>query len=118
MTTLVWNRNSFDSSLVYRSKTTQQDFMFGSVLNSTARLESFTKTFKNINLLFTEHFIDVLKTQMNDFNKKSKASKTLKFSELENDLKLVCKEKIEINDAKKIGHSLWTIKENHNLLQL
>jgi hypothetical protein len=47
-------------SIICRYSDIHRDFMYGVVLNTTARLESFTKTFADCNLLLSGHFKDVL----------------------------------------------------------
>lgn len=103
-------------SLIYRHKKHNKDFMFGKVLNTTARLESFTKTYKNINILFTEHFIDVLKKQQVTYNKLSSTENSIKPSDLNKSLRRISTDRIEINDAKNEGHLIWTIAKTHSAL--
>jgi len=99
------------SSLVYRFPEYHRDFMFGKVLNTTARLESFTKTFKNINFLMSGYFLNTLKKQTDDYNQKR--NKTINFEIFkEKYIRLVTNDKVEINDSNRSGHSLYTINDN------
>ncbi|MEO5569376.1 MAG: hypothetical protein ABIT08_05015 [Bacteroidia bacterium] len=103
-------------SIIYRDTQSLSDFMFGNVLNTTSRLESFTKTFKNINILFSGHFITVLKKQLADFNNLPDRKRTLKNVDLNKRLRKASKDRVDINDAKNAGHTIWTIHKDYELL--
>ncbi len=52
-------------SLVYQHDAIGRQFGYGTVLNSSARVESFTKNFSNVGLLFTGNFKSFLSKQIN-----------------------------------------------------
>lgn len=100
------------ASIVHRYPDIKKDFMYGYVLNTTARLESFTKTFKDVHLLMSGSFLSVLKNQTEEYNKTLEVPVDYK-SFVKDNIRAVTSDKVEIHDSKRGGHSLHTItKEN------
>ena len=100
-------------SLVYRDNSMNHDLMYGKVLNTTARLESFTKTFTNVNVLFSGHFIKTLKSQREEFNKRSYRKVKHIEAEIDQHLIRISRKRVDIADGKKNGHTIWTLGKNH-----
>jgi class 3 adenylate cyclase len=100
-------------SLVYRDNSINHDLMYGKVLNTTARLESFTKTFTNVNVLFSGHFITTLKSQREEFNKISYRKEKHTEEEIDQGLIRVSPKRVDIADGKKNGHTIWTFRKDH-----
>jgi hypothetical protein len=90
---------------IYRCQELNRFFMYGVVLNTSARLESFTKQFSTVRILLSEYFVKVLNRQY-----KTKFSQGT-FDQWKNEaLKQVTTERAMISDAKDAGHILYTIK--------
>src|SRR5882724_2129973 len=51
-------------SLVYNNEKVGRNFVFGIVLNTASRVESYTKQFTELSLLFTHNFISILKSKL------------------------------------------------------
>lgn len=96
------------SSIVYRKLEINRDFMYGIVLNSAARLESFTKTFESCNFLLTGHFKDVLEKQFNkiEYTKKHNINFKTWFEEIASK---ISDQRFLINDHHPKGHILYKV---------
>ncbi len=95
------------SSVIYRIQKNSQsrDFAYGLVINTAARIESFTKVFINNSFLASGYFVKILRNQ---FKKYCRGD----FDTWANrHLEKVVKRKIDINDAKEEGHILYSIKK-------
>ena len=105
------------ASIVHRYPDIKKDFMYGYVLNTTARLESFTKTFKDVHLLMSGSFLSVLKNQMDEFNKTIDTPIDYK-TFVKDNIRAVTSDKVEIHDSKRGGHSLHTITKANKITPL
>lgn len=83
----------------------KKSFAHGIVLNSAARVESFTKTFPDTKLLFTQTFKTNLIGQVNK-------ETSIGSSELKKQILQVTSIPADIKDGKSKGHKLYTIPEN------
>ncbi len=92
-------------SLVYEDEITGKRYAFGVVLNTAARLESFTKNYRDLSLLFTGNFKNFLGHQrpIFDENNRLKALKQLE------KIIPVSSFNVDIKDSKSDGHELFTI---------
>jgi class 3 adenylate cyclase len=92
-------------SLVYNNEKMGRDFVFGIVLNTASRVESYTKQFTELSLLFTHNFYLYLDKQIAYKSKKEKQH----FKRLLKNIKPVTSYKVDIKDSKSRGHLLYTI---------
>lgn len=86
-------------SIIIRSAELNRDFFYGPAINSAARIESFTKNFIGVNILFSDYYYTRLKRQ---------SGATL--SKLTSFTKIIVNDRIDIKDFKKKGHLLYTLK--------
>ena len=84
-------------SLVYNDM--QRNFAFGIVLNTAARVESYTKNFTTLPLLLTKNFVNFLESHLHPWEKYGKL------------IKQVTKYNVDIKDSKIEGHLLYTVLE-------
>jgi len=92
-------------SIVCRCTQMERDFFYGSVVNSAARIESFTKTFVDTKVILSAYFVEMLQAQ------DAKANKKITFEELEKKyLKKLTAKRVDVKDAKERGHYLYTVK--------
>jgi hypothetical protein len=99
-------------SLVYDNEKAGRKFVFGIVLNTASRVESYTKQFTGLSLLFTNNFYLYLKKQIE--YKPIKERK--KYNLLLKQISLVTSYNVDIKDSKSRGHLLYTInRENLKL---
>src|SRR3990172_4657582 len=93
-------------SIVYEKKAFGRDYAFGIAINSAARMESFTKNFKELILLFSGNFHTfLLKNQIKDINIKT----AKKFEDIKAQFIKISKCEADIKDERPGGHMLWTI---------
>jgi len=95
------------SSIIYRYKNNRiiRDFSHGIVINTAARIESFTKIFTNVSLLISGYLFTILKKE---FGKHFEGN----FEKWESKyLEKVVTKKVDIKDAKGTGHFLYTLKK-------
>ena len=92
-------------SLVYNNESIGRDFVFGIVLNTAARVESYTKQFTGLSLLFTHNFYLYLVKQIDYKSQKEKDHYNL----LIKSISPVTNYKVDIKDSKSRGHLLYTI---------
>lgn len=93
-------------SLVYHHESIGRQFGYGTVLNSSVRVESFTKNFNNLSLLFTGNFKSFLSKQLKNLDSKRQA----KLKDYEQRLRPVTNFQSDIKDNRTKGHLLYTIK--------
>lgn len=84
----------------------KKSFAYGIVLNSAARVESFTKTFPDTKLLFTQTFKTKLLGQLNK-------ETSISSSEIKKQILQVTSIATNIKDGKSKGHKLYTLPESH-----
>lgn len=94
-------------SLVYEHESIGRQFGYGTVLNSSARVESFTKNFSNVGLLFTGNFKSFLSKQI----KLLDAERQQKIKDYLGKITAVTKFQSDVKDSRGKGHLLYTIKE-------
>ena len=92
-------------SLVYNNKNVGRNFVFGIVLNTASRVESYTKQFTELSLLFTHNFYTHLKNQIEHHSIKEKKN----YNSLLKSIDAVTKYNVDIKDSKSRGHLLYTI---------
>ena len=92
-------------SLVYNNEKVGKDFVFGIVLNTASRVESYTKQFTELSLLFTHNFYLHLVKQVAYKSKKEKKHYDL----LIKNISAVTNYTVDIKDSKSRGHLLYTI---------
>ncbi len=92
-------------SLVYHHESIGRQFGFGTVLNSSARVESFTKNFNSLNVLFTGNFKSFLSKQYKMLDK----SRQEKLRDYESKLRTVTNFRSDVKDNRGNGHLLYTI---------
>jgi class 3 adenylate cyclase len=92
-------------SLVYNNKKVGRDFVFGIVLNTASRVESYTKQFTELSLVFTHNFYLYLVKQVNYKSKKEKEH----YNFLVKNISPVTNYNVDIKDSKSRGHLLYTI---------
>jgi hypothetical protein len=92
-------------SLVYEDENSGKRYAFGIVLNTAARLESFTKNYSNLSLLFTGNFKNHLTGQRGLFRDNDKR-RGIEWLEKIKPASLL---NIDIKDGKTDGHELFTI---------
>ena len=92
-------------SLVYNNEKVGRNFVFGIVLNTASRVESYTKQFTELSLLFTHHFYIYLKKQI-DY-KPIKERKD--YDSLLKNISPVTSYNVDIKDSKSRGHLLYSI---------
>lgn len=92
-------------SLVYNNEKVGRDFVFGIVLNTASRVESFTKQFTELSLLFTHNFYLYLVKQIDYKSKKEKEH----YNSLIKSISPVTNYNVDIKDSKSRGHLLYTI---------
>jgi hypothetical protein len=92
-------------SLVYNNEKVGRDFVFGIVLNTASRVESYTKQFTELSLLFTHHFYLYLKKQID--HKPMKERK--EYENLLKNISPVTSYNVDIKDSKSRGYLLYTI---------
>lgn len=104
-------------SIVCHVPEINRNFIYGVVVNTTARLESFTKIFTKCNFLLTGHFKEALKSQTLKQNEYKQQS--IIFKEWEkNNIRVVTSDRVDIKDGKKIGHILYTITDTNEILDI
>ncbi|MGH2565364.1 MAG: hypothetical protein ACRDE5_12665 [Ginsengibacter sp.] len=92
-------------SLVYDNEKVGRNFVFGIVLNSASRVESYTKQFTGLSLLFTHNFYLYLVKQIDYKSKKEKKH----YNYLRKSISPGTNYKVDIKDSKSRGHLLYTI---------
>jgi hypothetical protein len=92
-------------SLVYNNEKVGRDFVFGIVLNTAARVESYTKQFTELSLLFTHNFYLHLVKQVGYKSEKEKKH----YNFLIKSISPVTSYNVDIKDSKSRGHLLYTI---------
>jgi class 3 adenylate cyclase len=99
-------------SLVYNNEKVGRNFVFGIVLNTASRVESYTKQFTGLSLLFTHNFYLYLKKQIAYIPIKERKN----YKALLKKISSVTSYKVDIKDSKSRGHLLYTIsRENWKL---
>jgi len=93
-------------SLIYRCEKIRRDFIYGIVINTAARLESFTKNFVDTKILLTGYFRQALGTQL----PRGQLEKWKCF------IKLVTKYRVDIRDENSKGHTLFTVENAASLM--
>jgi len=94
-------------SLVYYNDKVGRNFVFGIVLNTASRVESYTKQFTGLSLLFTHHFYLHLIKQIDYKSKKEKEH----YNFLVKSIRPVTNYNVDIKDSKSRGHLLYTINQ-------
>jgi hypothetical protein len=92
-------------SLVYNNEKVGRDFVFGIVLNTASRVESYTKQFTELCLLFTHNFYLYLIKQIDHKPKEEKEH----YKSLIKSISPVTNYNVDIKDSKSRGHLLYTI---------
>ena len=92
-------------SLVYKNEKVGRNFVFGIVLNTASRVESYTKQFTELSLLFTHHFYIYLVRQIDYKPIKEREDYN---SRLKN-ITPVTSYNVDIKDSKSRGHLLYSI---------
>jgi len=95
------NRTSYDS----RNKSIEKDFIFGIVVNTVARLESFTKNYTECNFLVTGNYKDVFRNQAPSDSLKSLFEDNS--PHLRHSLA-----RVNLNDGKKGGHIVYGLTQD------
>ena len=92
-------------SLVYNNEKVGRNFVFGIVLNTASRVESYTKQFTDLSLLFTHNFYLYLEKQIDykPINEKDDYNTLLKT------ISSVTSYNVDIKDSKSRGHLLYSI---------
>lgn len=99
-------------SLVYNDEKMGRDFVFGIVLNTASRVESYTKQFTGLSLLFTHNFYLHLVKQIEYKSEKEKTH----YDSLIKNISAVTNYTVDVKDSKSRGHLLYTINpENWKL---
>lgn len=99
-------------SLVYNNEKVGRNFVFGIVLNTASRVESYTKQFTELSLLFTHHFYIYLKKQIDHIPIKKRKD----YDSLLKNISPVTSYNVDIKDSKSRGYLLYTIsRENWKL---
>lgn len=98
-------------SLVYDHKTVGRHFGYGTVLNSSVRVESFTKNFTDLNILFTGNFKSFLSKQF----KKLDRDRQRMLKGYKTKLKKVTTIRSDVKDNRSNGHLLYTISNRDRL---
>lgn len=92
-------------SLVYNNEKVGRNFVFGIVLNTASRIESYTKQFTELSLLFTHNFyLHLVKQIDHQFNKEKH-----RYTNLIKSINPVTNYKVDVKDSKARGHLLYTI---------
>jgi hypothetical protein len=94
-------------SLVYYHESIGRQFGYGTVLNSSVRVESFTKNFTNLSLLFTGNFKSFLSKQF----KMLSETQRKQIKDYANKIRTVTNVQSDVKDSRGKGHLLYTIKE-------
>lgn len=94
-------------SIIIPSNDGAREFAFGIVLNSAARIESFTKTFPSLTILFTQNFKSQLKRQHKYFKTKHN------WNWYENIFDKVTEFPVDTKDSRTAGHILYTISSKN-----
>jgi len=92
-------------SLIYHHDSLARQFGYGTVLNSSARVESFTKNFSDLNVLFTGNFKSFLSKQFKMLEK----TRQTKLKDYESKIKAVTNFRSDVKDNRGNGHLLYTI---------
>ena len=92
-------------SLVYNNEKVGRNFVFGIVLNTASRVESYTKQFTELSLLFTHNFYLHLVKQVAYKPEKEKRH----YDRLAKNISAVTNYTVDIKDSKSRGHLLYTI---------
>jgi hypothetical protein len=92
-------------SLVYNDEKMERNFVFGIVLNTASRVESYTKQFTGLSLLFTHNFYLHLVKQIEYKSKKEKSH----YDSLIKNISAVTNYTVDVKDSKSRGHLLYTI---------
>ena len=94
-------------SLVYHHDKIGRQFGYGSVLNSSNRVESFTKNFDNLNLLFTGNFKSFLSKQFKMLPEKEQE----RMEHYKEKIIAVTSIRSDVKDSRGNGHLLYTIQK-------
>lgn len=92
-------------SLVYNDEKMERKFVFGIVLNTASRVESYTKQFSKLSLLFTHNFYLHLIKQIEYKSGKEKSH----YDSLIKNISVVTNYTVDVKDSKSRGHLLYTI---------
>lgn len=95
-------------SLVFNHEKLKRQFALGIVLNSAARIESYTKNFYDLPLLFTKNFVDLLEAQHESTEKQSKKE----WKHFKSKIKQVTNYNVDVKDSKSHGHLLFTVSKS------
>lgn len=92
-------------SLIYEDGESKKKYAFGIVLNTASRVESYTKNYIDLSLLFTGNFKSCLQQQHEHLKKGDQRAKKSIFQKI----KPASAFNIDIKDSRQDGHALYTI---------